>query len=149
MRLQLGVLFKAVQQLGVRIDITDERLHKYLLLAVSFVGKAACTQLAADWTQNKSFFRADCRLIRAHCNSIRVHHSLREGLSLQVESETLQLVLLLVSHESRKCYYTSWHRLITMLCQLVPQVWFCQRWCCRAHLLQEDFAAIVLGTYHV
>lgn len=43
MRLQLRVFIKAVQQLGVRTDVADERQHEYQLLAVSFVGEAAYT----------------------------------------------------------------------------------------------------------
>ena len=78
MRLQLSVFIKAVQQLGVRTDIADERLHEYQLLAVGFVGEAACTQLADDSTSD--LFKADCSLIRAHSTLIWVYHSSREGL---------------------------------------------------------------------
>lgn len=94
-RLQLGVIIKALQQLGIRTDIADERLHEYLLLAVSFVGEAAYTQPAAGSGHTESSFRAGCRLIRAHCNLIHVLHSLSKGL-VQLEYSKLLVLLFLL-----------------------------------------------------
>ena len=44
MRLGVGMLITAVQQLCVGSDIADERLHEDLLLTVGLVREAACTQ---------------------------------------------------------------------------------------------------------
>ena len=48
-RLGVGMLIIAVQQLCFGGDIADERLNEDLFLTVGFVGETACTQGVVTW----------------------------------------------------------------------------------------------------